>query len=260
MHQRRARGVGGEQPLERDEGARLELRRRLGQRLDDGRVGEGHAEQLRDQVRDLERARRRARARRRRRRGARGRSPASSTASGRSAGATGAPTRRTAARPARPRGANEHARAARRRACAPAPRRAASCRRPTVPVSATNATSPRAALLDDRGQPLELRLASDEARRLRIARRLLDRARVVEQLVVVVDELGAERRRHALGAAALAQLDVAVDGRPAGDARTRQLGGTALTTLGAGAIRISARGAIHEAAHPSTGSFSIKLA
>ena len=56
--ERRARGVGGEEALHRDERARLELSGRLRERLHDWAIREGQPEELREQVLDLDRARR----------------------------------------------------------------------------------------------------------------------------------------------------------------------------------------------------------
>ena len=202
MHQRRLGGVGGEQALERDEGARLELRRRLGQRLDDGRLGVAARRAAAREVRDLDRARPRHQLGRPPRRGAR--APSS--------GAIAAVSPKRCAQEALERGERRRARPARRRhqhararlrgeRSAPSSSTSRVLPTPAGPVSATNATSPRERALDDRVSRSSCGLAPDEARRLRIARRLLDQIAIVEQLLVDVRELGAERRRHALGAA-----------------------------------------------------------
>jgi hypothetical protein len=241
--QGRARRVGGEEALERDEGARLELRRRLGQRLDDGRVGVGHAEELRQKMRDLHGARRRHQLgdgrsdasapdlRRHRRRQVE--APAQQALPG---------GERRRARPARGREQKARARAGERAPELLDEARLADAGRPGERDEGDLAAR---GIFDDRAQPLELRAASDEAGRLRIARRLLDEIVIVEQFLVGIGEIGAERRRHALGAAALAQLDVARDRRPAGDARRRQRRRAALALLRASPIAISAGGAIH---------------
>ena len=196
-HQRRARGVGGEEALERDEGARLELRRRLGQRLDDRRVGEGDAEELRDEVRDLDRARSghqlgdgggEARARRSR-----------VHRLGQPEALAQQALERGEGRRARPaRGGREHARAAGAELLGQLldEARLADARRPGERDERDLAAR---RLRDHRRQPLELGLAADEARRLRVARRLFDQIVVVEQLGFVVGGIGVERRGNGLG-------------------------------------------------------------